>query len=146
MSATQAMVGSEMRRVRNIHLVGVGGSGMSGIAEVLVNLGYVVSGSDLRDSAATQRLRELGVSVSLGHQAAAVTDADVVVISSAVREDNAELVAARESRIPVVPRAEMLAELMRHRYGIAVAGTHGKTTTTSRSQRYLPKRGLIPPS
>ena len=144
MSATQAMVGSEMRRVRNIHLVGVGGSGMSGIAEVLVNLGYVVSGSDLRESAATQRLRELGVSVSLGHQAAAVTDADVVVISSAVREDNAELVAARESRIPVVPRAEMLAELMRQRYGIAVAGTHGKTTTTSLIAAIFAEAGLDP--
>ncbi len=120
-----------MRRVRRIHMVGVGGSGMSGIAEVLVNLGFAVSGSDLRESSVTRRLVELGVSVSLGHEAQAVCDADVVVISSAVQEGNPELIAARERRIPVVPRAEMLAELMRHRYGIAVAGTHGKTTTTS---------------
>lgn len=122
---------AEMRRVRSIHMVGVGGSGMSGIAEVLVNLGFDVSGSDLRQSSVTQRLADMGVVIRVGHEASAVSGADVVVISSAVREDNAELVAAREQRIPVVPRAEMLAELMRHRYGIAVAGTHGKTTTTS---------------
>ncbi|WOJ94951.1 UDP-N-acetylmuramate--L-alanine ligase [Congregibacter variabilis] len=122
---------SEMRRVRRIHMVGVGGSGMSGIAEVLVNLGFSVSGSDLLDGSVTRRLGEMGVKVSIGHRSEAVSDADVVVISSAVKADNAELVAAREQRIPVVPRAEMLSELMRHRYGIAVAGTHGKTTTTS---------------
>lgn len=122
---------SEMRRVRRIHMVGVGGSGMSGIAEVLVNLGFVVSGSDLLDGSVTQRLSEIGVNVTIGHRAETISDADVVVISSAVKADNAELVAAREQRIPVVRRAEMLAELMRHRYGIAVAGTHGKTTTTS---------------
>ncbi len=120
-----------MRRVSRIHMVGVGGSGMSGIAEVLVNLGFTVSGSDLRESSVTQRLEAQGVAVSFGHRGDAVDGADVVVISSAVREDNAELVSAREQRIPVVPRAEMLAELMRHRHGIAVAGTHGKTTTTS---------------
>jgi UDP-N-acetylmuramate--alanine ligase len=120
-----------MRRVRRIHMVGVGGSGMSGIAEVLVNLGFSVSGSDLRDGSVTRRLTDMGVSVTIGHHADAVGSADVVVISSAVSENNAELVAARERRIPVVRRAEMLAELMRHRYGIAVAGTHGKTTTTS---------------
>jgi UDP-N-acetylmuramate--alanine ligase len=128
---TAALPPTEMRRVRNIHLVGVGGSGMSGIAEVLVNLGYVVSGSDLRESAVTRHLAGLGVSVTIGHREDAVSDADVVVISSAVGEENPELSAARARRIPVVPRAEMLAELMRHRYGIAVAGTHGKTTTTS---------------
>ncbi len=124
-------VPEEMRRVRRIHMVGVGGSGMSGIAEVLVNLGFDVSGSDLREGSVTQRLAGLGVRISIGHTAAAVENADVVVISSAVQEDNEELVAAREQRIPVVPRAEMLAELMRHRHGVAVAGTHGKTTTTS---------------
>ena len=129
---TSVMPGaSEMRRVRRIHMVGVGGSGMSGIAEVLVNLGFSVSGSDLLDGSVTQRLAHIGVEVTIGHRAEAVSHADVVVISSAVKPDNAELVAAREQRIPVVPRAEMLAELMRHRYGIAVAGTHGKTTTTS---------------
>ncbi|EED33848.1 UDP-N-acetylmuramate--alanine ligase [gamma proteobacterium NOR5-3] len=117
--------------MRRIHMVGVGGSGMSGIAEVLVNLGFVVSGSDLLDGSVTQRLSEIGVNVTIGHRAETISDADVVVISSAVKADNAELVAAREQRIPVVRRAEMLAELMRHRYGIAVAGTHGKTTTTS---------------
>lgn len=120
-----------MRRVRRIHMVGIGGSGMSGIAEVLVNLGFTVSGSDLRESSVTRRLEAQGVVVTLGHRGEAVDGADVVVISSAVREDNAELVSARDQRIPVVPRAEMLAELMRHRHGIAVAGTHGKTTTTS---------------
>lgn len=122
---------TEMRRVRRIHMVGVGGSGMSGIAEVLVNLGFSVSGSDLMEGSVTQRLSDMGVAVTIGHQASAVSDADVVVISSAVKADNDELVAAKELRIPIVPRAEMLAELMRHRYGIAVAGTHGKTTTTS---------------
>jgi len=122
---------AEMRRVRRIHMVGVGGSGMSGIAEVLVNLGFDVSGSDLSENSATRRLTGMGVRVTQGHSAAAVSGADVVVISSAVRDDNAELVAARAQRIPIVPRAEMLAELMRHRYGIAVAGTHGKTSTTS---------------
>jgi UDP-N-acetylmuramate--alanine ligase len=136
--------GREMRRVRNIHLVGVGGSGMSGIAEVLVSLGYAVSGSDLRESSATRRLAERGVRVSIGHRAAAVTGADVVVISSAVDEANPELRAARQSRIPVVPRAEMLAELMRHRYGIAVAGTHGKTTTTSLIAAVFAQAGLDP--
>jgi UDP-N-acetylmuramate--alanine ligase len=136
--------GREMRRVRNIHLVGVGGSGMSGIAEVLVSLGYAVSGSDLRESSATRRLAERGVRVSIGHRAAAVAGADVVVISSAVDEANPELRAARQSRIPVVPRAEMLAELMRHRYGIAVAGTHGKTTTTSLIAAVFAQAGLDP--
>ena len=133
-----------MRRVRRIHMVGVGGSGMSGIAEVLVNLGFAVSGSDLRPSGVTRRLAELGVAVSAGHDAAAVADADVVVISSAVHAGNPELIAARARRIPVVPRAEMLAELMRHRYGIAVAGTHGKTTTTSLIAAIFAAAGLEP--
>ena len=120
-----------MRRVKGIHMIGIGGAGMSGIAEVLVNLGYEVSGSDLRESAVTRRLEQLGVRMCIGHDAAHVAGADVVVISSAVTDENPELVAAREQRLPVVPRAEMLAELMRYRHGIAVAGTHGKTTTTS---------------
>lgn len=121
----------EMRRVSRIHMIGVGGAGMSGIAEVLMNLGYAVSGSDLRESAVTQRLAELGLALSIGHHADNVADADVVVTSSAVSSDNPELLAARELRVPVVRRAEMLAELMRYRHGVAVAGTHGKTTTTS---------------
>lgn len=121
----------EMRRVRHIHMIGVGGTGMSGIAEVLVNLGYRVSGSDLSEGSVTRRLAALGVTVHIGHAAAHIDGADVVVSSSAVPAQNPELLAAREARVPVVPRAEMLAELMRYRYGIAVAGTHGKTTTTS---------------
>ncbi len=134
----------EMRRVRRIHMIGVGGTGMSGIAEVLVNLGYRVAGSDVRASGVTERLRGLGVEVFIGHDAAHVGDADVVVSSSAVREDNPEVVAAREARIPVVPRAEMLAELMRYRHGIAVAGTHGKTTTTSLIAAVFGEAGLDP--
>ncbi len=121
----------EMRRVKRIHMIGVGGAGMSGIAEVLLNLGYAVSGSDIRASQVTQRLMDAGIVLAIGHDAANVADADVVVISSAVDEQNPELAAARQSRIPVVRRAEMLAELMRYRHGIAIAGTHGKTTTTS---------------
>lgn len=121
----------EMRRIRSIHMIGVGGAGMSGIAEVLRNIGYQVSGSDIRESATTARLRELGISVLIGHAAENVGSADVVVTSSAVDSDNPEVLAARAARLPVVPRAEMLAELMRYRHGIAVAGTHGKTTTTS---------------
>ena len=121
----------EMRHVRRIHMIGIGGTGMSGIAEVLVNLGYTVSGSDLRDSDVTRRLADMGITVHTGHSPDHVGDADVVVSSSAVDARNPEMAAARAARIPVVPRAEMLAELMRYRYGIAVAGTHGKTTTTS---------------
>jgi len=135
---------AEMRRVRHVHMVGVGGSGMSGIAEVLVNLGFDVSGSDLRESDVTKRLASMGVTIRVGHAADAVQGADVVVISSAVCADNAELLAAREQRIPVVPRAEMLAELMRHRYGIAVAGTHGKTSTTSLIAALFAAAGLDP--
>lgn len=121
----------EMRRIRRIHMIGVGGTGMSGIAEVLVNLGYAVAGSDLRATEVTQRLQEKGVEVFIGHSAGNLGGADVVVTSSAVDEGNPEVKAARDARVPVVPRAEMLAELMRYRHGIAVAGTHGKTTTTS---------------
>ncbi|AMX02064.1 UDP-N-acetylmuramate--L-alanine ligase [Microbulbifer thermotolerans] len=120
-----------MRRIRRIHFIGIGGAGMSGIAEVLQNQGYEVSGSDLRESSVTERLRNLGIRVQIGHSADNVRGVDVVVNSSAVKGDNPELLSARENRIPVVRRAEMLGELMRYRYGIAVAGTHGKTTTTS---------------
>lgn len=121
----------EMRRIRRIHMIGVGGTGMSGIAEVLVNLGYEVAGSDLRASSVTSRLESKGIDVFIGHSAQNIAGANVVVTSSAVDEQNPEVIAARDARIPVVPRAEMLAELMRYRHGIAIAGTHGKTTTTS---------------
>lgn len=121
----------EMRRIRRIHFIGIGGSGMCGIAEVLLNQGYEISGSDLGENANVLRLRKLGATIGLGHSAAQVSGADVVVQSSAVTADNPEVVAARAARVPIVQRAEMLAELMRYRHGIAVAGTHGKTTTTS---------------
>jgi len=134
----------EMRRIRRIHMIGVGGAGMSGIAEVLVNLGYEVSGSDLRGGASTARLAGKGVRVFSGHAAEHIAGADVVVISSAVHGDNPEVVAARQARVPVVPRAEMLAELMRYRHGIAVAGTHGKTTTTSLVAAVFGEAGLDP--
>ncbi|MGH8372665.1 MAG: UDP-N-acetylmuramate--L-alanine ligase [Gammaproteobacteria bacterium] len=133
-----------MRRIRHIHFVGIGGVGMSGIAEVLLNLGYQVSGSDLKQNNITRRLTELGATLMLGHAAQHVADADVVVISSAVTADNPEVAAARAQRIPVVRRAEMLAELMRFRSGIAVAGTHGKTTTTSLVASVLSEGGLDP--
>ena len=134
----------EMRRIRRIHMIGIAGAGMSGIAEVLVNLGYEVAGSDLRASAVTQRLTERGVEVFIGHAEQNIGRADVVVSSSAVDEDNPEVMAARMARIPVVPRAEMLAELMRYRHGIAVAGTHGKTTTTSLIAAIFGEAGLDP--
>ncbi|MDN5864192.1 MAG: UDP-N-acetylmuramate--L-alanine ligase [Gammaproteobacteria bacterium] len=133
-----------MGRVRRIHMVGMAGSGMCGIAEVLLNLGYEVSGSDLRDSPVLERLRSKGAVVHLAHRAGNLNEADVVVISSAVETDNPEVVAARERRVPVVPRAEMLAELMRFRYGIAVAGTHGKTTATSLIASVLMEADLDP--
>lgn len=133
-----------MGRIRNIHFVGIGGAGMSGIAEVLHNLGYTVSGSDLKASRTTDHLMSLGVKISLGHEASLVEGSDVVVISTAVPKQNPELVAARNGRIPVVPRAEMLAELMRFRHGIAIAGTHGKTTTTSLIASVLAEGGLDP--
>ena len=120
-----------MGRIRCIHFVGIGGVGMGGIAEVMLNLGYEISGSDLNENAVTQRLTKLGAKIYFGHNAKNISKCDVVVVSTAVKEDNPEVIAAHEQRIPVVPRAEMLAELMRFRYGIAVAGTHGKTTTTS---------------
>ncbi|MBX3662705.1 MAG: UDP-N-acetylmuramate--L-alanine ligase [Burkholderiales bacterium] len=131
-------------KVRNVHFVGIGGAGMSGIAEVLLNLGYAVSGSDLSEGNATRRLAGLGAQVRIGHDAAHVAAADVVVISSAVKPDNPEVVAARARHVPVVPRALMLAELMRLKQGIAVAGTHGKTTTTSLAASVLAEGGLDP--
>ena len=131
-------------KVRHIHFVGIGGSGMSGIAEVLLNLGYQVSGSDMSSNAATQRLVALGAKVTRGHDAGNVEGADCVVTSTAVRGDNPEVMAARARRIPVVPRALMLAELMKLKQGIAVAGTHGKTTTTSLVASVLAQGGLDP--
>lgn len=133
-----------MRRIHRIHFVGIGGSGMGGIAEVLVNLGYEVQGSDLKASAVTRRLEELGARIWKGHAARNVEGADVVVVSSAVHADNPEVVEAHARRLPVVQRAQMLAELMRFRFGIAVAGTHGKTTTTSMVASVLAEGGLDP--
>src|SRR6185295_13738816 len=130
-------------KVKRVHFVGIGGSGMSGIAEVLLNLGFQISGSDLSENAATERLRNLGARISRGHDASQVHGA-VVVVSTAVKPDNPEVGAARASHIPVVPRALMLAELMRLRQGIAVAGTHGKTTTTSLVASVLAEGGLDP--
>ena len=131
-------------KVKHLHFVGIGGSGMNGIAEVLLNLGFQVSGSDLGENVATQRLKQLGATVHLGHAAEHLAKADAVVVSTAVKADNPEVVAARARRIPVVPRAMMLAELMRLRQGIAVAGTHGKTTTTSLAASVLAKGGFDP--
>jgi UDP-N-acetylmuramate--alanine ligase len=131
-------------KTRHVHLIGVGGIGMSGIAELLINLGYRVSGSDLKESPVTGRLQELGGRIHQGHDSTHVEGADVVVYSSAVREDNPEIVQAREMSIPVIPRAEMLAELMRLKYGVAVAGAHGKTTTTSMVAAILTAGGLDP--
>ncbi len=131
-------------KVKRIHFVGIGGSGMSGIAEVLANQGYEVSGSDIAEGAAVRRLRGLGIAVAVGHEARHVAGADAVVTSSAVLPDNPEVVAAREAHVPVVPRAMMLAELMRFKQGIAVAGTHGKTTTTSLVAAVLNEAGLDP--
>jgi len=133
-----------MRRIQRVHFVGIGGAGMSGIAEVLVNQGFAVSGSDLVESGTTRHLRQLGATIHLGHAAEHVKDADVLVVSTAVAVSNPEVQAARAVRIPVVPRAEMLAELMRFRRGIAVAGTHGKTTTTSLTASLLAEAGLDP--
>ncbi|MBT4838380.1 MAG: UDP-N-acetylmuramate--L-alanine ligase [Methylococcales bacterium] len=138
------IVDSIMDRSRNVHMIGIGGSGMGGIAEVLHNLEYNVSGSDLNDNAVTERLSSLGIKITKGHFKESIENCDVVVISSAVNNENPEVMAAREQKIPVIPRAEMLAELMRFRYGIAVAGTHGKTTTTSLVASLLAEAKLDP--
>ena len=117
--------------IRHIHFVGIGGAGMSGIAEVLLNMGYRITGSDLGESATTRRLQALGAEVFMGHEASYIAGADAIVTSTAVKADNPEVLAARAKLVPVVPRAVMLAELMRMKKGVAIAGTHGKTTTTS---------------
>lgn len=134
----------EMRRIRCIHFIGIGGAGMSGIAEVLLNQGYQISGSDLKESSVTQRLVNMGAKVFIGHSEKNIENADVVVNSSAVIETNPEMIGARALRIPIVRRAEMLGELMRYRHGIAVAGTHGKTTTTSLMASVLAAGGRHP--
>lgn len=134
----------EMGRIKHIHFVGIGGVGMAGIAEVLLSQGYRVSGSDLADNALTKRLRSIGAEICQGHIADNIKNADVIVRSSAVDRDNPELVAARQLHVPIVPRAEMLGELMRFRYGIAIAGTHGKTTTTSLVTSILAEEGIDP--
>src|SRR6188768_207228 len=135
---------SMFRKTQHIHLVGIGGAGMSGIAEVLLTLGYKVSGSDLQASDTTRRLEELGGRIFIGHLATHVGEAQVVVISSAVAATNPEVVAAKARQIPVIPRAEMLAELMRLKFGVAIAGAHGKTTTTSMVANVLAQGGLDP--
>ncbi|MDH5784691.1 MAG: UDP-N-acetylmuramate--L-alanine ligase [Chromatiales bacterium] len=140
MSARQKNMG----RIRHIHMIGIGGSGMGGIAEVLLNLGYEVSGSDLKANAVTQRLTGLGATVHIGHDEKNVSDCDVVVTSTAVNESNPEVIEARARRLPIVPRAEMLAEIMRFHHGIAVAGTHGKTTTTSLVASVMAEGGMDP--
>jgi UDP-N-acetylmuramate--alanine ligase len=139
-----ARAAARMGRIHRLHFVGIGGAGMSGIAEVMLNLGYQVSGSDLKAGAVTRRLAALGARIHIGHRGENLQDADAVVVSSAVHDSNPEVQAARAGRVPVVPRAEMLAELMRFHYGIAVAGTHGKTTTTSLVASLLAEAGLDP--
>ena len=135
---------NRMRRIRRIHFVGIGGAGMGGIAEVLLNLGYQVTGSDLKPNSVTQHLERLGARVIFGHAAENIAGTDVIVVSTAVSADNPEIAQAHAQRLPVVPRAEMLGELMRFRYSIAVAGTHGKTTTTSMVASVLAEAGLDP--
>jgi UDP-N-acetylmuramate--alanine ligase len=138
------MVKTLYRKLKHIHMIGIGGTGMNGIAEVLLNLGYKVTGSDIQANDATRRLVRLKAGVSIGHKTENIKGADVVVISSAIKEDNIEVREARLRKIPVIPRAEMLAELMRMKYGIAVAGSHGKTTTTSMIATILDRAGFDP--
>ena len=144
MNAHLQHTAARMGRVRRLHFVGIGGAGMSGIAELVANLGYEVAGSDQRESDVTRRLRGLGIEVFIGHRSGQVEDADAVVVSTAIDESNPEIQQARALRIPIVRRAEMLAELMRFYYGVAVAGTHGKTTTTSLVASILAEGGLDP--
>src|SRR6056300_1145631 len=132
------------RKNKHIHFVGIGGIGMSGIAELLLNLGYRVSGSDLNKTDLTQRLSSLGATIYKGHDKKNIADVDVVVLSSAINSENPEIITAKENNIPIIPRAEMLAELMRLKYGIAVAGSHGKTTTTSLVASVLEHGGIDP--
>ena len=134
----------EMRRIRRLHFIGVGGAGMCGIAEVLLNQGYDISGSDIKAGKATQELQSLGAQIFIGHRSENISGADVVVVSSAIDAENPEIIAAREARLPIVRRAEMLGELMRYRHGIAIAGTHGKTTTTSLIASILGEDGRDP--
>ena len=133
-------------KIRQIHMVGIGGAGMSGIAEVLLNLGYDISGSDMSDSAVVKHLRSLGARIAVGHAAENVGNVQVLVKSTAIAEDNPEVVEARRRNIAIIPRAEMLAELMRLRQGVAIAGTHGKTTTTSLTASIFDTAGLDPRS
>lgn len=135
---------SAMRKIKCLHFVGIGGTGMNGIAEVLLTLGYQISGSDLAENAATKRLKKLGATIFVGQHAENVQNADAIVVSTAVKNDNPEVVAARAARLPIIRRAEMLAELMRFRFGIAIAGTHGKTTTTSLVTSILAEANLDP--
>ncbi|MEI6706390.1 MAG: UDP-N-acetylmuramate--L-alanine ligase [Methylococcales bacterium] len=145
MNASQVkMMVQKLGNIDRIHFVGIGGTGMSGIAEVLCNLGYIVSGSDIKESAVTQHLAELGIRIAIGHKRENISQVDLVVASTAIDRANAEIDEAYHQRIPVIPRAEMLAELMRFRFGIAVAGTHGKTTTTSLTASILAEGGLDP--
>lgn len=144
MSAPRLHAAEAMGRMRHLHFVGIGGAGMNGIAQVMLNLGYTISGSDIRENAATRRLAEQGAKIYIGHSAEHVMGADAIITSTAVTGENPEVAAAWEERIPVVPRAEMLAEIMRFRFGIAVAGTHGKTTTTSLTASLLIEGGLDP--
>src|SRR5438132_5052320 len=132
------------KRIQQIHFVGIGGAGMSGIAEVLLTIGYKVTGSDLQESETVKRIRSLGGTVFIGHEASHIGEAQVVVVSSAVAPTNPEVVAAKAKLVPVIPRAEMLAELMRLKYGVAIAGAHGKTTTTSLVANVLAEGGLDP--
>lgn len=139
------LLGPLTERVKRIHMIGIGGAGMSGIAEILLNIGFTITGSDMKSSPVTDRLVQLGARIQIGHAAANVQDCDAVVYSSAVHEDNPEITAARERKIPVIKRPEMLAEIMRMKYGICIAGTHGKTTTTSMTGQVL-TRGDIDPT
>lgn len=143
-SVTPLLAHPTMRRIKHLHFVGIGGAGMGGIAEVLLNEGYQISGSDLSDNAVVKRLRELGATIMRGHVAENIKDADVIVRSTAIPDENPEIIAAQQARIPIVARALMLAELMRFRQGIALAGTHGKTTTTSLVASILAEGGLDP--